>query len=232
MISHNMAYPVAAARAYAAHIVGNDDPAGADPYGARRSGGGAPYRPPSTVPPQADPTPSSPPGFHRAPNVTHAYTYFEAFLILDDLDGFYRETPHMPAALVSHDCLHEDWIRFMQVRSTANPNALETDTCGSLLQDLAFAWSGRIPAPELGRNGRPPHPGTIVADLVDVWNARFFRMRGVELIVYRGRMPVSGRGRGVAPGVPGDDEQDEDYVRKPYSLCLRCLPQSPNGPGA
>ena len=82
--------------------------------GARRASG-MPFRPPSAAPSQADPTPSSPPGFHRRPDAGHAYTPFEAFLILDDLDGFYRETPHMPAALVSHDVLHEDWIRFMQV---------------------------------------------------------------------------------------------------------------------
>ncbi|KZV90519.1 hypothetical protein EXIGLDRAFT_770760 [Exidia glandulosa HHB12029] len=194
-------YPAAAAHAYATHINSQDpsSAAGADPYGARRASG-VPFRPPSAAP--ADPAPSSPPGFHRPPSSSHAYTPFEAFLILDDLDGFYRETPHMPAALVSHDVFHEDWIRFMQ--------------------DLAFAWSGRIPAPELARNGRPPHPGVIVADLVDVWNARFFRPRHVELIVYRGRQSVSGRSRG---GQPGDDEFEDEHTQKQYSLCLRCLPQ-------
>ncbi|KZV90510.1 hypothetical protein EXIGLDRAFT_694611 [Exidia glandulosa HHB12029] len=121
------------------------------------------------------------------------YTPFEAFLILDDLDGFYDETPHMPAVLVSHDVFHEDWIRCMR--------------------DLAFAWSGRFPAPELARNGRSPHPGLIVVDFVDVWNTRFFRPRHVELIVYRGDQALMG------PVSQLTDDEFEDELGL-YSLCL------------
>ncbi|EJD54083.1 hypothetical protein AURDEDRAFT_119658 [Auricularia subglabra TFB-10046 SS5] len=199
-----MRYPRHAAEAYAQHVQDGDPALGMgmgmsggrsgppspyerDPYGGHRGGGG--YEP------EPEPMPSSPPGFHRQPSQSHKYTPFEAFLILDDLNGFYRETPHMPAALVSHDVFHEDWIRFMQ--------------------DLAFAWSGRIPAPELGRDGRQPHPGAIVADLVDVWNMRFFHPRRVELIVYHGRTPVSGR-----RGAPGEED---DHSSRKWSLCLRCL---------
>ncbi|KZV96567.1 hypothetical protein EXIGLDRAFT_765233 [Exidia glandulosa HHB12029] len=115
--------------------------------------------------------PACPPGFHRGRSLLHEYTPFEAFLVLADLNGFYQQIPRLPAALVSHDVFHEDWIRAMQ--------------------DLAFAWSGRIPAPELGqeikRNDRL-HPGEVVAAMVDIWNARFFEPRLVELIVYRGRL--------------------------------------------
>ncbi|KAH7102948.1 hypothetical protein BKA62DRAFT_698098 [Auriculariales sp. MPI-PUGE-AT-0066] len=182
----SLTYPANAASAYSKYLANPREFAGAEqlqqlmPHDRDLAGPAAP---------------ASPPGFHRQPSLQQPYTYFDAFMILDDMDGFYRETPHMPAALVSHDIFHEDWIRFMQ--------------------DLAFAWSGRTPAPELSRDGRPPHNGVIVADLVDVWNSRFYHPRKVELIVYRGRTPVSGR-RFL------DEYYDPRDNSVKWSLCLRC----------
>ena len=101
-------YPASAATAYHKYLTNPRDFANTEQLHELMSRDGRAAHAPAA--------PASPPGFHRTPNREQNYQYFEAFMIVDDLDGFYRETPHMPAALVSHDVFHEDWIRFMQVR--------------------------------------------------------------------------------------------------------------------
>jgi hypothetical protein len=64
-----------------------------------------------------DPTTAAmtpPEGFTRRPNRSQPYTPFEPVKI-QDLDDFVDHMPRMPLALVPHDVLHPDWIRFMTV---------------------------------------------------------------------------------------------------------------------
>ena len=58
-------------------------------------------------------------------------------------------------------------------------------------------------------DGRPPKRSTVIADLVDVWNSSFFRSRGVEAVLYKGRERRSGRYTGtVDMHLPGLDPRD------------------------
>lgn len=54
-----------------------------------------------------------------------------------------------------------------------------------------MAWGDRLPLPTYR-----PKRSTLVTDLLDLWNARFFIPRGVELVLYKGRERRSGRGAG------------------------------------
>ena len=77
------------------------------------------------------------------------------------------------------------------------------------LQDLGLAWTGTMPVPQYSADGRPPKRSTLAADVIDLWNASFFRMRGVEVILYKGRERRSGRYAGtVDMNLPGFDKFD------------------------
>ncbi|KAI1788993.1 hypothetical protein LXA43DRAFT_599309 [Ganoderma leucocontextum] len=125
---------------------------------------------------------SAPDGFSRPPNRAQAYTQFEMIKI-GDMDDFLEQMLRMPAVLVPHDVYHEDWIR--------------------LMNDLGLAWAGTMPVPQYSPDGRPPKRSTLVADMVDLWNTSFFRMRGVEMILYKG-----GEG-GQAEAQDGQEDQEE-----------------------
>lgn len=60
-----------------------------------------------------------------------------------------------------------------------------------------MAWSGRLPVPNLTDSNRPPKRATLLADLIDLWNASFFIRRGVEVVLYKGRERRSGSNAGV-----------------------------------
>ncbi|KAI9001290.1 hypothetical protein BD414DRAFT_28832 [Trametes punicea] len=129
-----------------------------------------------------------PEGFSRPPNRAQPYTHFEIMKI-QDMDELLEAIPRMPAVLVPHDVYHEDWIR--------------------LMQDLAMAWAGTLPVPQYTPDGRPPKRSTLAADVIDLWNASFFRPRGVEMVLYKGRERRSGRMAGtVDMNLPGFDEYD------------------------
>jgi hypothetical protein len=96
---------------------------------------------------------------------------------IQDMDDFLDNIPRMPLVMQTHDCYHEDWIR--------------------LMQDLALAWTGRLPIPEFARTGRTPKRSTLAADLVDLWNSSFFLARGVEIVLYKGRERRSGPNAGT-----------------------------------
>jgi hypothetical protein len=159
-------------------------------------------------PPREDVMLPPPEGFSRPPNAAQSYTHFDN-LKIQDLDDLERTMPRMPAVLTTHDVYHEDWIRFMQ--------------------DLANAWTGRLPIPESAKqDGRPPKRSVVATDLVELWNTSFFNPRGAELIVYKGRERRNGRYTGrVDTDLPGfnltihditdssDDvtaDSDDDYV--------------------
>ncbi|KAI0751473.1 hypothetical protein C8Q80DRAFT_1100066 [Daedaleopsis nitida] len=129
-----------------------------------------------------------PEGFNRPPNRAQPYTQFEMMKI-GDLDELLDHMPRMPAVLIPHDMYHEDWIR--------------------LMSDLSMAWAGTMPVPQYSPDGRPPKRSTLVADMVDLWNASFFLARGVEMILYKGREGRSGRHAGkVDMHLPGFDPLD------------------------
>ncbi|CCM03395.1 uncharacterized protein FIBRA_05525 [Fibroporia radiculosa] len=131
---------------------------------------------------------SAPEGFSRPPNLAQPYTHFEMMKI-QDMDDFLEVIPRMPLVLVPHDVYHEDWIRFMN--------------------DVAMAWSGRLPVPDYAPDGRPPKRSTLSADLIDLWNASFFLKRGVELVLYKGRERRSGKSIGIVDlHLPGFDTYD------------------------
>ncbi|KZT72679.1 hypothetical protein DAEQUDRAFT_595388 [Daedalea quercina L-15889] len=170
---------------------------GAQPggYGAQPGGYGAPGMPPASprmplAPGEQSQMLSAPEGFARPPNLAQPYTHFEMMKI-QDMDDFLEVIPRMPLVLVPHDVYHEDWIR--------------------LMNDLAMAWSGRLPVPEYSPDGRPPKRSTLAADLIDLWNASFFGRRGVEVVLYKGRERRSGRGAGTVDlHLPGFDTYDPD----------------------
>ncbi|KAI9067660.1 hypothetical protein FKP32DRAFT_1672946 [Trametes sanguinea] len=127
-----------------------------------------------------------PEGFGRPPNRAQPYTHFDIMKI-QDMDELLEAIPRMPAVLVPHDVYHEDWIR--------------------LMQDLAMAWAGTLPVPQY--DGRPPKRSSLAADVIDLWNVSFFKPRGVEMVLYKGRERRSGRLAGtVDMNLPGFDEYD------------------------
>ncbi|KAH9850085.1 hypothetical protein C2E23DRAFT_887794 [Lenzites betulinus] len=129
-----------------------------------------------------------PEGFARPPNRAQPYTQFDIMKI-QDMDEFLDVIPRMPAVLVPHDVYHEDWIR--------------------LMQDLAMAWAGTLPVPQYSSDGRAPKRSTLAADVIDLWNSSFFRARGVEMVLYKGRERRSGRHAGTMDmQLPGFDEYD------------------------
>ena len=72
-----------------------------------------------------------------------------------------------------------------------------------------MAWAGTLPVPQYSPDGRPPKRSTLAADVIDLWNASFFRPRGVEMVLYKGRERRSGRLAGtVDMSLPGFDEYD------------------------
>ncbi|EIW61893.1 uncharacterized protein TRAVEDRAFT_70135 [Trametes versicolor FP-101664 SS1] len=154
-------------------------------HASPRMGGGAGM----PIPPQEQAAMLTvPEGFARPPNRAQPYTHFEIMKI-QDMDDFLDVIPRMPAVLVPHDVYHEDWIR--------------------LMQDLAMAWAGTLPVPQYSADGRAPKRSTLAADVIDLWNASFFRARGVEMVLYKGRERRSGRMAGtVDMQLPGFDEYD------------------------
>ncbi|KAK7470944.1 hypothetical protein VKT23_002359 [Stygiomarasmius scandens] len=118
---------------------------------------------------------STPECFHRPINAAHSYTHFEPMKIMD-MDSFLETIPRMPAVLQPHDVYIEDWNR--------------------LMEDVALAWSGRLPVPT-SPDGLKPKRATLAANLIALWNGEFFERRGIELVLYKGRERRSGARAGV-----------------------------------
>ena len=61
----------------------------------------------------------------------------------------------------------------------------------------------------MGRDGRPPKPSALSADLINLWNISFFGPRGVELVLYKGRERRTGPHAGqLDPELTYDDNSD------------------------
>ncbi|KAK7060259.1 hypothetical protein VNI00_001024 [Paramarasmius palmivorus] len=132
---------------------------------------------------------AAPECFSRPMNAAHPYTPFDPMKI-QDMEDFYDHIPRMPAVLQAHDMFNEDWSR--------------------LMEDVALAWSGRLPVPAPASN-RPPKRTTVTATLVDLWNGSFFNRRGAELVLYKGRERRSGSQAGtIDMHLPVRDDYDDD----------------------
>ena len=90
-----------------------------------------------------------------------------------------------------------------------------------------MSWAGTMPVPQYSADGRPPKRSTLTADVIDLWNASFFRARGVEMILYKGRERRSGRYAGtvdmnlpaldpadVSSPSASEDESEEDALER------------------
>ncbi|PFH52626.1 hypothetical protein AMATHDRAFT_74099 [Amanita thiersii Skay4041] len=134
--------------------------------------------------------PMLPESFSRPVNPSFPYAPFDTIKI-QDMDDFLERLPKLPLVLSSHDVTHHDWIR--------------------MVQDLSLAWAGKMPIPA-DRVAHPPKRTSIIAELLDTWNAAFFLPRGVEVILYKGRVRYSGPKAGIADLDHSQEDDDEDDV--------------------
>lgn len=131
-----------------------------------------------------------PEGFARPPNLAQPYTPFDPMKVLEMDELEVLAPPRMPVVLGPHDVYPEDWNR--------------------LMQDLALAWSRKLPVPEAARTGRIPKRSAVAGGLVDEWNHAFFYPRGVELVLYKGRERRTGMNVGMIDDLPEFDIDEED----------------------
>lgn len=120
--------------------------------------------------------------FEREPSRSVPYTPFESFAIVMDMDELLEmlpEVPPLPAALVPHDVLHEDWARYMS--------------------DVVAAWQ---PQPHMSS---PRQRAQAVRPLIDSWNGQFFLRRGVRFHFTKVPRPQRRRSRYD----DDDDEESE-----------------------
>lgn len=77
---------------------------------------------------------------------------------------------------------------------------------------MARAWTGQLAVRERQRSKKNY---SMVAQLIDIWNASFFSIRGVELVLYRGRRQYSGPHAGHYDnrlGIEGSSEDESDTI--------------------
>ncbi|KAH0587220.1 hypothetical protein H2248_006028 [Termitomyces sp. 'cryptogamus'] len=134
---------------------------------------------------------AAPEGFSRPVNGSHPFTPFDIMKI-QDMEKFWSEVPRIPGVLMTHDVFEEDWRR--------------------LMHDMALAWAGKLPIPEPEHGGVMPRRSTIVVDLVNLWNESFFLVRGVELVLFRGKERRTGRHAGLIEGTLPYLEEPDDYI--------------------
>ncbi|KAH8105022.1 hypothetical protein DFH11DRAFT_1645252 [Phellopilus nigrolimitatus] len=162
---------------------------GAIPGVSPRIGGGMPLAGAGAygVPP-AEQMLASPEAFSRPINRAQTFTPFTMIRVQDMDDFLDNIIQSRPPVLGTHDVMPEDW--------------------GRLMNDLALAWKGSLPLPN---GGPPPKPSELVKDLLDLWNHAFFFPRGVELVLYKGRNCVSGRGARL-PETRLREESSDSYA--------------------
>ncbi|KAG6832879.1 hypothetical protein H0H92_004763 [Tricholoma furcatifolium] len=187
--------PTDRARASPMPPAANLPPAG--PYSssavAAPRAGTSPNIPPATVPFAGNPAQpphqlAAPEGFSRPVNGSHAFTPFDIMKI-QDMERFWSEVPRMPNVLNTHDVFEEDWRR--------------------LMQDMALAWAGRLPVEQ---EGPAAQRTAIIGDLIDLWNQSFFLIRGIELVLFRGKERRTGRYAGTIERDLPYLEEPDDYI--------------------
>ncbi|KLO15759.1 hypothetical protein SCHPADRAFT_248452 [Schizopora paradoxa] len=139
---------------------------------------------------------ATPEAFSRPINRAQTFTPFEMMKI-QDLDDFLRNIPRLPVVLTTHDVYAEEWGRLMGVSDLSLHICVANSvTHVARPQDLSLAWQNHLPLPSNLRSGKMPKRTTVVSDLLDSWNAAFFLPRGIEVVLYKGRERLSGRGAG------------------------------------
>jgi len=125
--------------------------------------------------------------FEREPNRSLTYPPFETFAIVMDMDELIEmlpEVPPLPAALVPHDVLHDDWARYMS--------------------DVVAAW-------KQSRSSNPHDRATNVRPVLAKWNRQFFVRRGVQFNVSKLSKPHQRRSR--SRGSHGRyNSEDDDFL--------------------
>ncbi|KAH7343847.1 hypothetical protein B0J17DRAFT_193334 [Rhizoctonia solani] len=142
-------------------------------YGTERT----PYSTASNLPPAGDsyaltrrpaggPSNSMYPVSGRELNRAQPFTAFEEFFLVEDLRELMQpQPPPLPAALVPHDVMAEEWDRCMQGFISLTSQALQASR-SSALEPLI--------------------------ELVTQWNTTFFLPRGVDISIYKGNSRRSG----------------------------------------
>ncbi|KAF9507188.1 hypothetical protein BS47DRAFT_1351908 [Hydnum rufescens UP504] len=166
------------------------------PGGGMPGGGVMPGRLGSNVPGYSGPACcaaySQPLAFEREPNRNLAYQPFDPFVIVMDMDELieFPEIPPLPAALLPHDVLHNDWARYMSsYRSHL------------WVKDVAAAW-------KQSRSQDPHDRVANVRPVLSKWNHQFFTPRGVQFHVSKASKPRHRRSR--SRGSHGRYDSDDD----------------------
>ncbi|CAE6391608.1 unnamed protein product [Rhizoctonia solani] len=162
---------------YGASYGGGRDPSSASAYPAYGNDARTPYSTASNLPPTNDsyavarrPTGGAPSSLYpvsgRELNRAQPFTNFEEFFLVEDLRELMQpQPPPLPAALVPHDVMAEEWDRCMQGLISLTSQALSSSRSSAL---------------------------DPLNDLVTQWNNTFFLPRGVDIGVYKGSSRRSG----------------------------------------
>ena len=110
------------------------------------------------------------------------YTVFKT-LKVQDMDDFLDRTPSMPLVLQSHDIDRNDWDCLMKVRVFFALRCGNAEIIHSIRISLLSgpATLPYINTPSNGRASSENH--TYASQIIDVWNASFFGIRGIKVIL-------------------------------------------------
>ncbi|KAG8715425.1 hypothetical protein FRC11_004204 [Ceratobasidium sp. 423] len=156
---------------------GARDPTSASAYPAYGADARTPYSTVSNLPPTNDsyaltrrPAGGAPSSLYPVPgrelNRAQPFTAFEEFFLVEDLRELMQpQPPPLPAALVPHDVMAEEWDRCMQGLISQTSQALQSSRSSAL---------------------------DPLIELITQWNTTFFLPRGVDISVYKGNSRRSG----------------------------------------
>ncbi|KAF8742971.1 hypothetical protein RHS02_03008, partial [Rhizoctonia solani] len=156
---------------------GARDPVSASAYPPYGNETRTPYSTASNLPPASDsyalarrPAAGAPNSLYsvsgRELNRAQPFTAFEEFFLVEDLRELMQpQPPPLPAALVPHDVMAEEWDRCMQGLISLTSQALQSSRSGAL---------------------------DPLVDLITQWNTTFFLPRGVDISIYKGNSRRSG----------------------------------------
>ena len=85
---------------------------------------------------------------------------------------------------------------------------------------MVHSWTGQLPVGGLGRDGRPPKPSALSADLIKLWNVSFFGPCGIELVLYKGRERHTGAHAGQLDPELTSYDDDSDNLSSSSSSSL------------
>jgi len=164
------------------------------PYGDRGQYGG--QAGPMYVSPNAtgvDSRFAPPVSFYRDPSRAVAYTRFERFSIVWDLNDLRRNfQPPLPALLVPCDVTHDDWNRCIADITAAWSGTLLYDIFGEHRRQHQRQPTNTTASTPSSRARALVRPSSAVSKTIDIWNASFFYPRKLEMILFRGLERRSG----------------------------------------